>query len=72
MKAKDKKELHNKSLKELKNLVIEAKDKLAEILLDKQQNKLKNTRSIFLKRKDIAQMMTVIRAKELSEVKVKK
>ncbi len=72
MKSKDKKELHGKSLKELNNMVSEAKNKLSEMLMDKQQNKLKNPSSISLQRKDIAQILTISRAKELSEVKGKK
>lgn len=67
MKSKDKKELHLKSIKELRKLVIEAKDALSLLKLDKIQNKLKNTSSLSLKRKDIAQILTVIRMKELAE-----
>lgn len=67
MKSKDKKELHLKSIRELRKLVIEAKDALAGLKLDKVQNKLKNTRILSLKRKDITQMLTVIRMKELAE-----
>lgn len=67
MKTRDKKELHPKSLKELKNLVIQAQDELSGLKLDKTQNKLKNTRQLFIKRKEIAQMLTIIRAKELSQ-----
>lgn len=72
MKSKDKKELHLKSVKELSNLVEEAKDALALLRLDKTQNKLKNTRLLFLKRKEIAQMLTIIRLKELAEIQAKK
>lgn len=72
MKSKDKKELHAKSVKELSNLVEEAKDALALLRLDKTQNKLKNTRLLFLKRKEIAQMLTIIRLKELAEIQAKK
>lgn len=72
MKSKDKKELHAKSVKELSNLAEEAKDALALLRLDKTQNKLKNTRLLFLKRKEIAQMLTIIRLKELAEIQAKK
>lgn len=68
MKTKDKKELHLKGLKELKNLIIEAKDALAQLKLDKTQNKLKNTSILSAKRKEIAQMLTIIRMKELAEI----
>lgn len=67
MKAKDKKELHSKSVAELSKLVAEAKDALSGLTLDKAQNKLKNTRSLFVKRKEIAQMLTIMRIKTLSE-----
>lgn len=68
MKTKDKKELHLKSLKELKNLVVAAKDALVLLKLDKVQNKLKNTSMLTNQRKEIAQMLTVIRMKELAEI----
>lgn len=67
MKTKDKKELHAKSLQELKKQVMDAKDVLSGLKLDKTQNKLKNTSQLSLKRKEIAQMLTIIRGKELSE-----
>lgn len=72
MKSKDKKELHAKSIKDLSNLVAEAKDALVALRLDKTQNKLKNTSLLFFKRKEIAQMLTIIRLKELAEIKLKK
>lgn len=68
MKSKDKKELHLKSLKELQKLVMDAKDALSDLMLDKTQNKLKNTSLLSVKRKEIAQMLTIIRGKELSEM----
>lgn len=67
MKTKDKKELHLKSIKELSNLVVAAKDALSGLMLDKTQNKLKNTSMLSIKRKEIAQMLTILRGKELSE-----
>lgn len=72
MKSKDKKELHLKSIKELSNLVVQAKDALAELKLDKTQNKLKNTSMLTLKRREIAQMLTIMRLKELAEIQAKK
>ena len=67
MKTKDKKELLLKSIKELSSLVIAAKDALSDLMLDKTQNKLKNTSQLSIKRKEIAQMLTIMRGKELSE-----
>jgi ribosomal protein L29 len=72
MKSKDIKELHRKDIKELKNLVIQVRDELAGLKMDKTQNKLKNTSMLFLKRKEIAQMLTIIRAKELADIEAKK
>jgi ribosomal protein L29 len=72
MKSKNKKELHLKSIKELKNLVAEAKDALAGLKLDKVQNKLKNTSQLFVKGKEIAQMLTIIRLKEFAEIQASK
>lgn len=71
MKSKDKKELHLKSISELKKMVSDAKDALSGLMLDKIQNKLKNTSSISLKRKEIAQMLTIIRLKELVGIQSK-
>ena len=72
MKTKEKKELFTKSIKELDSLIIEAKDALAGLKLEKVQNKLKNTSQLTRKRKEIAQMMTVLRIKQLAEVKPSK
>ncbi|MEK7534218.1 MAG: 50S ribosomal protein L29 [Patescibacteria group bacterium] len=67
MKLKDKQTFRTNSLKELKNLLEKARNELFLLKLDKAQNKLKNTRSIFLKRKEIALILTLIREKELVE-----
>jgi len=71
MKSKDKKELHVKSIKELNNMVMQAKNELAGLKMDKTQNKLKNTSMLSLKRKEIAQMLTIVRLKELAGVAIK-
>jgi ribosomal protein L29 len=72
MKTKEKKELFAKSIKELGSLIIQAKDALAQLKLEKVQNKLKNTSQLTVKRKEIAQMMTVLRMRQLSEIKPSK
>jgi ribosomal protein L29 len=72
MKSKDKKELHQKSTSELRKMVTEAKDALVLLKMEKIQNKLKNPRQLSIKRREIAQMMTIIRMKELAETQVKK
>ncbi|MEK7451188.1 MAG: 50S ribosomal protein L29 [Patescibacteria group bacterium] len=67
MKTKDKQALHTKTIAELKKLLQDLKSALFSLSLDKTQNKLKNTRSIYLKRKEVAQIATVLREKELEK-----
>ena len=69
MKLKDKKDIFAKSENELKKAVNTAKDQLFGLRLDFSQNKLKNTASIFLKRKEIAWILTALREKELENAK---
>ena len=66
MKKKNKKELFAKTIGELRKLLVEKRDELFLARQDLAQNKLKNQRSIFWKRKEIAQILTEIRAKDLS------
>ena len=67
MKTKDKQALHTKTIGELKKLLQDLKSTLFSLSLDKTQNKLKNTRSIYLRRKEVAQIATVLREKELEK-----
>ena len=69
MKTKDKKQLFEKNLKELRVTLREAKEQLFSLRLEKMQMKLKNARSIFLKRREIAQISTALREKELKNAK---
>lgn len=66
MKKNDLKELHVKSLKELEALLSEAKTELAKYRLERETKKLKNLRQVFLQRKKIARLLTVIREKEFT------
>lgn len=66
MKTRDKKQIKEKSLDELKTSLKEAKGILFSLKLEKSQNKLKNTRSIFLKRKEIAVILTELREREIN------
>ena len=66
MKTRDKKELFAKSEKELRKSLKEAKEALFNLVLDNRQNKLKNTRQIFWKKKEIALMLTALREKEIA------
>lgn len=58
-------EIANKNEKELKELLLQKREDLFKVAIDNKQNKLKNTRSIFNTRKEIARIMTLIREKEL-------
>jgi ribosomal protein L29 len=67
MKTKEKKEMFGKNEKELRKALKEAKGALLDLMLDLKQNKLKNTRLIFWKRKEIALIKTALKEKELSK-----
>ncbi len=64
MKKKEKEELHTKEIQELTALLKEARQALASLVFEAAQHKLKNTRSVFLKRKEIAVIETILKAKE--------
>lgn len=67
MKTKDKKEFFAKNIQELRTKLKEARDDLFSLKISLSQNKLKNTKSIFHKRKEIALIKTIIREKELAK-----
>ena len=69
MKSKDRKDMFTKTDKELKKILLDAKDSLFNLRIDLSQNKLKNTTSIVLKRKEIALILTVLRQKEFENAK---
>lgn len=69
MKTKDKKELLKKGEKELEALLKEARESLFNLRLEKAQNKLKNLRSIFVKRKEIAKILTAIEERRIKDAK---
>lgn len=72
MKTRDRKELFAKNDKELRKALKEAKDVLFNFSIENKQNKLKNTRQIFWKKKEIAWILTALKEKELvQESKVK-
>lgn len=64
MKAKDKKELPTKTIAELRTALQDARKILFDLRMATVQQKLKNTRSLFVKRKEIATILTVLREKE--------
>lgn len=65
MKTKEKKELFSKTADELKNLLKEARNELFDLKLSLAQNKLKNVKEVFFKRKQIAMILTAIKEKEI-------
>jgi len=67
MKTRDRKELFAKNDKELRKALKEAKDTLFNFSIENKQNKLKNTRQIFWKKKEIAWILTALREKQLIE-----
>jgi len=67
MKSKDKKQLHTKTIDELKNAVKTAKEEMFKLGLEHIQKKLKNTQSLFHLRKDLAIMQTILREKEIAQ-----
>jgi len=69
MKTKTKQELHTRTLQTLKTKLKEARDALYLLRIDKSLGKLKNPRSIFWKKKEVAQMLSLIREKELENAK---
>lgn len=71
MKTKEKKDLFTKTEKELKKLLKEANETLLNFVMENKQNKLKNTRQIFWKRKEIAWILTALREKALVIKEVK-
>ncbi len=66
MKTKEKKDLHTKSQAELKTLLKSAREALSAAKLEKTQNKLKNTSLITVKKREIAQILTILKEKEVS------
>lgn len=69
MKTKEKKQLFEKNIKELRASLRETKEQLFSLKLEKMQMKLKNLKAIFLKRKEIAQIATALRKKEMENAK---
>lgn len=72
MAKKQKTDITEKSVDALKQDVEEAKKELFTLHLDNQMRKLKNTRSIFLKRKEVARILTAMKMKSLSKKEVEK
>ena len=65
MKKNDFKEIKGLDIKELTEKVKVIKKEIADLILDKNMKKLKDLKSISKKRKNLAQILTVMKQKEL-------
>ncbi len=68
MKRNDFLEIKNLDEKTLLSKVLTLRGEIDELVLDKNMSKLKDLRAISKKRKDIAQILTVVKQKQLLEV----
>lgn len=68
MKRKEIKGLHEKTREELLKMLSEIKTEVGRLKVEKVSGKLKNTNQIFLKKKDIARVLTVLEEKEFTEL----
>ena len=65
MKKNDFAQIKGLEIKELKEKVKAAKLEIADLTLDKNMKKMKDLKRISKRRKDLAQILTVIRQKEI-------
>ena len=61
------KKLREKTIKELNKDIEKTQKELFSLKMDKAVGKLKNLRSVFVKRKEIAVIKTIIKEKELEQ-----
>ncbi len=66
MKNNEIKELTQKTIVELKNILKSARLEEAKLRLELYSKKLKNTRAVFYQRKKIARLLTLIGQKEIT------
>lgn len=65
MKKTQLKEFANKTKEELREILKKEREDIGKAILESRVKKIKNLRAIFVKRKDIAKIKTLIREKEL-------
>ena len=65
MKRNDLQEIKGLSIKAITEKIKATKQEIATLILDKNMSKLKDLKSISKKRKNVAQMMTVVRQKQI-------
>jgi large subunit ribosomal protein L29 len=63
------KELGQKTEKELRDLLIESRQKLGQLKFDLSSKKLKNVREIRELKKDIARILTILKDRHVKEEK---
>ena len=67
MKRNELKEIKGLEIKVINARVKKTKDELADLIMDKNMKKLKDVKAVDKKRKDIAQILTILRQKQLLE-----
>jgi ribosomal protein L29 len=67
MKKKQIRELHDKTEKELKELIRKDKAELVKLRTDLGAGKLKDTQAVNKKRHEVARLYTILQGKELAE-----
>ncbi|TSC87344.1 MAG: Uncharacterized protein G01um10147_665 [Microgenomates group bacterium Gr01-1014_7] len=67
MKKNEFNQIKGLSIKELIDKTKQIRKEIADLTLDKNMNKLKDLKAISKKRKDLAQVLTVIKQKQLLE-----
>ena len=73
MKKQELTQIKGLAIKELISKARDLKKEIANLVIDKNVKKLKDTKVIFKKRKNLAQVLTIIRQKQLlEELEVKK
>lgn len=73
MKKNDLAQIKLLDLSQLRSKLRSIKDEVANLVMDKNMKKLKDLKVIFKKRKDLAQILTILRQKELlSELEAQK
>lgn len=63
-----KKQIEQKAVPDLSADLVKAREKVSQLKLENSMRKLKNTRSLFLQRKEIARILTKMRMKEVVHV----
>lgn len=67
MKKNELTQIKGLDLKELKGKITGLKKEIADLLMDKNMKKLKDLKAIAKKRKDLAQVLTILNTKQLLE-----